>query len=148
MIAMLFKILGSVFVTLISSITLGVPKHLVNKVGVIGFISYTVFIILGQMMSNIVATLIACMVVALMGQLFARHYRAPVTIFYIPAFFPFVPGSLIYQGSLLFIQGDTGSGAYFTRALLTAGAIALGVFIVDSCFDMFNTIKKERQTSK
>lgn len=80
-----------------------------------------------------------------MGQLFAREYKAPVTIFYIPSFFPFVPGSLIYQGSLVLIQGDEGSSYFFKQALMMAGAVALGVFIVDSCFDMYNTIQ---QTNK
>lgn len=148
MVSMIVKILGSVFVTIISSITLGVPKKLVNKVGVIGFVSYSVFIILSQIMSPIVATLIACMVVSLLGQLFARKYQAPVTIFYIPAFFPFVPGSLIYQGALLFIQGEGGSGAYFTRALMTAGAVALGVFIVDSCFEMVTHNKNNKMSQE
>lgn len=135
---LILTIIGSVCVTMISSITIGVPKHLVTKVGLIGFISYSVYILLAMKISPIIATFIACMVVSLIGQLFARRYKAPVTIFYIPSFFPFAPGSLIYQGSLALINGAGGSLEYFTQALLTAGAIALGVFIVDSCFDMYH----------
>lgn len=134
---LILTIIGSVCVTMISSITIGVPKHLVTKVGLIGFISYSVYILLAMKISPIIATFIACMVVSLIGQLFARRYKAPVTIFYIPSFFPFAPGSLIYQGSLALINGAGGSLEYFTQALLTAGAIALGVFIIDSCFDMY-----------
>ena len=140
----LLKILGSVCVTMISSVTLGVPKHLVSKVGFIGFVSYSIYVLLSMIISPIIATFIACIVVSLMGQLFAREYKAPVTIFYIPAFFPFVPGSLIYQGSLVLIQGDAGSSYFFKQALLMAGAVALGVFIIDSCFDMYNTIQSNK----
>lgn len=135
---LILTIIGSVCVTMISSITIGVPKHLVTKVGVIGFISYSIYVLLAMKISPIIATFIACMVVSLIGQLFARRYKAPVTVFYIPSFFPFVPGSLIYQGSLALINGAGGSVEYFTQALLTAGAIALGVFIIDSCFDMYH----------
>lgn len=135
---LILTIIGSVCVTMISSITIGVPKHLVTKVGLIGFISYSIYILLAMKISSIIATFIACMVVSLIGQLFARRYKAPVTVFYIPSFFPFVPGSLIYKGSLALINGEGGSVEYFTQALLTAGAIALGVFIIDSCFDMYH----------
>lgn len=135
---LILTIIGSVCVTMISSITIGVPKHLVTKVGLIGFISYSIYVLLAMKISPIIATFIACMVVSLIGQLFARRYKAPVTVFYIPSFFPFVPGSLIYQGSLSLINGAGGSVEYFTQALLTAGAIALGVFIIDSCFDMYH----------
>lgn len=144
----LYQILGSVFVTMISSVTLGVPKYLVTKVGIIGFVSYSIYVLLALKISPIIATFIACIVVSLMGQLFAREYKAPVTIFYIPAFFPFVPGSLIYQGSLVLIQGGEGSGYYFKQALMMAGAVALGVFIVDSCFDMYNTIQHNHKKGK
>ena len=88
---LILTIIGSVCVTMISSITIGVPKHLVTKVGLIGFISYSVYILLAMKISPIIATFIACMVVSLIGQLFARRYKAPVTIFYIPSFFPFAP---------------------------------------------------------
>lgn len=135
---LILTIIGSVCVTMISSITIGVPKHLVTKVGLIGFISYSIYILLAMNISPIIATFIACMVVSLIGQLFARRYKAPVTVFYIPSFFPFAPGSLIYKGSLALINGAGGSLEYFTHALLTAGAIALGVFIIDSCFDMYH----------
>lgn len=145
---LLLTIIGSVCVTMVSSVTIGVPKHLVTKVGFIGFLSYSVYVLLAMKISPIIATLIACVVVSLLGQLFARRYKAPVTLFYIPSFFPFVPGSLIYKGSLALINGAGGSVEYFTQALLTAGAVALGVFIVDSCFDMYNHSLKIKQGNK
>lgn len=145
---LLLTIIGSVCVTMVSSVTIGVPKHLVTKVGFIGFLSYSIYVLLAMKISPIIATLIACVVVSLLGQLFARRYKAPVTLFYIPSFFPFVPGSLIYKGSLALINGAGGSVEYFTQALLTAGAVALGVFIVDSCFDMYNHSLKNKQGNK
>lgn len=145
---LLLTIIGSVCVTMVSSVTIGVPKHLVTKVGFIGFLSYSIYVLLAMKISPIIATLIACVVVSLLGQLFARRYKAPVTLFYIPSFFPFVPGSLIYKGSLALINGAGGSVEYFTQALLTAGAVALGVFIVDSCFDMYNHSLKIKQGNK
>lgn len=77
------------------------------------------------------------MVISIISQQFARIFKAPVTIFYIPSFFPLVPGVAIYRTVFNYINGDTELGGYyFFEALTIAGMIALAVFIVDSVLEM------------
>src|SRR5699024_11604632 len=76
--------------------------------------------------------------------------KAPVTIFYLPAFFPFVPGSAIYQTALYFIQGDYDlSNYYLIQTLSIAAAIALGVFFTDSMLEIYMHVQfKDRKSTR
>ncbi|XJS10075.1 threonine/serine exporter family protein [Aerococcaceae bacterium WGS1372] len=142
-IGIIIQVIGAYVATITAAVTLEAPRKLIFKTGYAGATGYFVYLLLGSLGSAL-ATFFACVVVSLMGQIFARKFKAPVTIFYIPAFFPFVPGSAIYQTALYFIQGNyTLSNHYMIQTLSIAGAIALGVFFSDSILEVYNHIRYE-----
>lgn len=135
---MIIQVIGAYIATITAAITLEAPRSLIFKTGYAGAIGYLVYLLLTDSMGAALATFFACSAVSLIAQYFARRFKAPVTIFYIPAFFPFVPGSAIYQTALYFIQGDYDlSNYYFIQTLSIAGAIALGVFFMDSMLEIY-----------
>lgn len=138
MVGIIIQVIGAYVATITAAITLEAPRSLIFKTGYAGAIGYLVYLLLANPMGAALATFFACSVVSLIGQFFARRFKAPVTIFYIPAFFPFVPGSAIYQTALYLIQGDYDlSNYYLIQTLSIAGAIALGVFFTDSILEIY-----------
>ncbi|UUX33856.1 threonine/serine exporter family protein [Fundicoccus culcitae] len=123
------------------------PRFLQYKVGIIGAVGYAVYLIILPHVGTALATFIACVIISIISQQFARIFKAPVTIFYIPSFFPLVPGVAIYRTVFNFINGDTALGSYyFFEALMIAGMIALAVFIVDSSLEIKRHLDQKKHS--
>jgi len=74
-------------------------------------------------------------VVAITAHILARILKTPVTLFLIPGIICLVPGGGMYQIVQSFIDNNTVmTQHYFFETLQIAGAIALGIFIVDTFF--------------
>lgn len=123
------------------------PRFLQYKVGIIGAVGYAIYLIVLPHLGTALATFVGCVVISIISQQFARIFKAPVTIFYIPSFFPLVPGVAIYRTVFNYINGDTELGGYyFFEALTIASMIALAVFIVDSVLEMKRHIDHKKLT--
>ncbi|MGX7091480.1 threonine/serine exporter family protein [Hutsoniella sourekii] len=141
-----FQVFGAYLSAVTASMMLEAPRKLIQQAGVVGGIGYVAYLLVLPNSTVPLATFYACVVVAICAQVSARVFKAPVTIFYIPAFFPYVPGSAIYQTALTFIQGDTAASAsHLSQTLMIAGAIALGVFTVDSMLEIYNYLSQKRK---
>lgn len=141
----LFQILGAYVATLTAGILLEAPKHLVYQTGFIGAAGYTVYLIFLERTDNAVATLLGGIVIALLSQISARKLASPVTVFYIPSFFPLVPGAGVYRIAYYYIQDNPKlAGENLIESLLVSGAIALSIFIVDSFLEIYNHLKQAK----
>ena len=85
--------------------------------------------------SEPMAAFLSSLVVAGMSHIFARKWKAPVTVFLVAGILPSVPGASIYRSVYYMIQ-DASSMAtfYLVQTLQIAGAIAMAVFFIDSLF--------------
>ncbi|MGV3293557.1 threonine/serine exporter family protein [Streptococcus pneumoniae] len=141
----LFQILGAYVATLTAGILLEAPKHLVYQTGFIGAAGYTVYLIFLERTDNAVATLLGGIVIALLSQISARKLASPVTVFYIPSFFPLVPGAGVYRIAYYYIQDNPKlAGENLIESILVSGAIALSIFIVDSFLEIYNHLKQAK----
>lgn len=141
----LFQILGAYVATLTAGILLEAPKHLVYQTGFIGAAGYTVYLIFLDRTDNAVATLLGGIVIALLSQISARKLASPVTVFYIPSFFPLVPGAGVYRIAYYYIQDNPKlAGENLIESILVSGAIALSIFIVDSFLEIYNHLKQAK----
>lgn len=148
------KLFAAFMVTTFSAITLEAPRQVLYKIWPIGVTSYATFLFFTHLgVSEFLSTFYACFIASIMSQFFSRHFKAPVTMFYIPTFFIYVPGSAIYQTAFHFINGDSAMAAhYLVRTVMTAGAIALGVFVSDSIFEIYfstrDSLKARREENQ
>lgn len=79
------------------------------------------------------AALMASMAAAFSSHVLARRKKAPVTVFLLPGILPTVPGASIYRTVLYLSRQENALAAdYLAETLQIAGAMALGIFIVDS----------------
>ncbi|MBF6841873.1 threonine/serine exporter family protein, partial [Acinetobacter baumannii] len=102
------QLFGAAIITITAGYTIEAPRHLVFKTGIIGVVSYAANLFLQNHMNFSIASayFLACLLASLLSQVFARRLKAPVTMFYIPTFYLYVPGSSIYQTALYYIEGN------------------------------------------
>ena len=145
---MLIKILGAALAIFAFSILLEAPKKYLWCAGCVGAVGWFVFLVSDSFgASIIVASFISALTIAFVSHVFARIFKAPVTVFLIPGILPTVPGTGMYRIVYYFIAGDSKNvNFYFTQTLEIAGMIAIAIFIMDSIFKVIRG-KKWRQTS-
>ncbi|MGT2776220.1 threonine/serine exporter family protein [Streptococcus hyovaginalis] len=143
-ITFLFQILGAYLATVTSGVILETPKHLLFQTGFIGAAGYSVYLVALTTNDKAVATLLGGLVIAFLSQVSARRLFAPVTVFYIPSFFPLVPGASVYRIAYYYIQDNPQlAGDNLIESILISGAIALSIFIIDSLLDIYSHVKKK-----
>ncbi len=143
-ITFLFQILGAYLATVTSGVILETPKHLLFQTGFIGAAGYSVYLVALSTNDKAVATLLGGLVIAFLSQVSARRLLAPVTVFYIPSFFPLVPGASVYRIAYYYIQDNPQlAGDNLIESILISGAIALSIFIIDSLLDIYSHVKKK-----
>ncbi len=133
---MLIQGISAFFATAAFSVLFHLPKKYLILAGATGSFGWFIYLISLELLSDkILATLTATMIVALISHILARVYKTPVTMFLIPGVIPFVPGAGMYQIVRSIVDSNTGSTTYyFFETLQIAGAIALGIFIIDTFF--------------
>ncbi|MGT2932687.1 threonine/serine exporter family protein [Streptococcus catagoni] len=138
----ILQIIGAYIATVTSGIILEIPRHLKFQTGFIGAAGYTVYLLILPYADIALATLCGGIVIAFLSQIAARILKSPVTIFYIPSYFPLVPGAGVYRIAYYYIQGNVSlAGKNFIESMLISGAIALSVFLVDSFLEIYNHLK-------
>lgn len=79
----------------------------------------------------------------------ARWLRTPATIFVIPGFFPLVPGREAYTTMRYLVEGQYEQAvAMGMQTLLTAGAIAFGIFVSITLYRFARTYPFLRGTGR
>lgn len=126
------------------SVLFNVPKKSIFYAGLTGGIGWTLYMyIKGLTLSSTLAIFIASTFVGILGEVFARIDKKPVTTFVIPGIVPLVPGYTIYLSMINLINQDFNTAAqYGTEAVFTSGAISVGIILVTS----FAKIMKRKRT--
>ena len=131
----LIQTAGAFFTSLTFAVVLQAPKKFLAVCGLSGAAGWLVYILAKPLAEIVIAAFLSTMAVALVSHIFARVKKAPVTVFLIPGLLPIVPGASIYRSVYCMIGNQPGlSEFYLTETLQIAGAIAIGVFVVDSLF--------------
>lgn len=116
------------------SLILDLPKNLLLAGGLTGALNWFVYcLVTGAGRGNVPAALLASLAAAFTSHVLARRKKAPVTAFLLPGILPTVPGGSIYRTVYYLSRGENVlAGHYLAEALQIAGAMALGIVIVDS----------------
>lgn len=137
----LLQTIGAFFTSFAFAVVLQAPKKFLVASGLCGAAGWCAFILTKPDFGIVMAAFLSTIVVAFVAHIYARIKKAPVTVFLIPGLLPTVPGASIYRSVYYMIHNEADlSGYYLTETLQIAGAIAIGVFVVDS---LFRTVKKQ-----
>lgn len=143
---MLIQGISAFFATAAFAILFYLPKKYLIQAGLTGSVVWMIYLVMVQVLGDkVLANFVAALFAALISHVLARFYKTPVTIFLIPGVIPLVPGAGMYQivKSILDNTVDR-TTYYFYQTLQMAGAIALGIFIIDTLFRIAkkNIVKK------
>lgn len=121
------------------------PHHLNKYIALLGGIGWFAYLILIKHYDYMVATYLSSFVIAFFSHVAARKFKVPVTVFFIPAFFPLVPGTKLYEAVYAYITNKPSIGnTLILETIFTSGMIALAILTVDSMFRIFykNILRK------
>lgn len=144
---LLFGTLGSFAAIAAFAVLMECPKKYLPMAGIVGAAGGGVYLICLDFGASIVsASFFSAFAITLLSHMFARGFRAPVTIFLIPGILPTVPGAGMYRIVYYLVSGDRyKSGYYFVETLGVAGMIALAIFAAGSLFSLAMKLYKRRK---
>ncbi len=125
------------------AILFGIPKDSIIKSGFVGAFGWITFYFASMYLdSNIVGTFFASIVVGILGELFARHFKKPATVYIIPGIVPLVPGAGMYYTMLALVEKDFSLAANRgTETFFLAAAISIGIITSTSLSRSINRVK-------
>lgn len=116
------------------SVLFNSPKNCIVKASICGMLGWLLKTFsAGYLNSLIGGTFIGAATVGVLGEIFAKRFKKPATVFIIPGIIPLVPGAGMYYTMLKFINNDfmetikVGSDTIFT-----AISIAIAVIVASS----------------
>ena len=128
--SVLMGVVGSFVAIIAFSVLLETPGKYLWQTGVVGAIGGT-----HRGVDVVPASFFSALAIAFMAHLFARIFKAPVTVFLIAGILPTVPGAGMYRIAYSIVANDRAGCAYYLlQTLEIAGMIALAIFIVDAIF--------------
>jgi uncharacterized membrane protein YjjB (DUF3815 family) len=111
-----------------------------------GLISWAIFLLCSKFMAGVFAPcLIASAFSALYAELLARTLKAPVTLFFLPAVVPLIPGSTLYYAMSNVVQGNIDAARHYgTLTVQYALAISAGMSLVWALCVMVSRIRNRK----
>ena len=140
---MTVQVISAFFAIIAFSVVNNVPKKFLFSCGVEGFVGWYVYLLFLSDTGPVMANFFGSLALAIMAHVFARTFKALVTVFLIPGLLILVPGAGLFRSAYqLFLGTKSMAAFYMLQTLEIAGMIALAVFVVDSVFSVIN---KKRQ---
>lgn len=126
---LMIKAIMSGFSSLAFALYFNSNKRMLLPAFIEGLIGYLVFTLIYRgFQTEIGGTLIASLVIGIVGEFFSRYLKSPVTTFIIPGVIPLVPGSKIYYTMYYLVSNESYRAFLFGKdTLFIAGAISLGL---------------------
>ena len=137
---MWMQVVGAFLAVVALAVVLNVPKCYLVYDGIAAAAGWLVYLLaMNHGIAETTTMFLATVVIALLSHLFARMFKAPVTVFLIPGILPIVPGVGMYRIMYYLVIGNNEVAArYLSQTLQLAGMIALAIFTVDSVFRLLN----------
>ena len=147
---MISQVIGAFLAVAAAAILLESPKKHIFTTALVGAIGWGIYLLCIETLGSVMSTYISGLVISTQSHIFSRIFKVPVTIFFLPGFFPLVPGSGMYLTVYEFIQGNTDlAQGHLQNTIQIAGMIALAIFTIDTVFKVVKRaqlIKEDRST--
>ncbi|GIN86589.1 membrane protein [Heyndrickxia sporothermodurans] len=139
---MIEQLITSFIATGAFGIIFNIPRKKLLLCGLVGMIGWFIYVLLINSNANAaVASLVAAFVIAVISQIFAKIYKAPIIIFSVSGIIPLVPGGLSYDAMRHFVANDYNTAIQLAaRAFMISGAIAIGIVFAEVINQMIKKI--------
>ncbi len=124
-------------------ILFNVPRDSIFKAGIIGSIGWIVYISISDIFDSTVGgAFVGALTIGILGEIFARLFKKPATIFIIPGIIPLVPGAGSYYTMLAIIEKRYTDAANFgSETIFIALSISSGIIIASTISKSFRRRK-------
>jgi uncharacterized membrane protein YjjB (DUF3815 family) len=125
------------------AVLFSIPKGSIIKSGIAGASGWVTFYISSMYFeSHVAGTFFAAIVVGILGELLARYYKKPATVYIIPGIVPLVPGAGMYYTMLALVEKDFYTAANKgTETFFIAAAISIGIIVSTSLSSSIKRVK-------
>ena len=112
-------------------IMFNIPKRHIIFCGLLGVVSWFMYILLHDPAGEVIATFVATCTIVLLSRIFSVIRKCPMNVLLIAGIIPLAPGSAIYYTAYYFVTNDMEkAGEYGFLTLKIAFAIVLGIIVV------------------
>lgn len=147
---LLIQVIFSFIATACFGVIFNAPTRAIPYCGFVGAIGWAVFYLMMQVPSvtEVEASFLGAFVVAIVAQIFARKYKAPMLIFNVSGIIPLVPGGPAYNTMRNLMEQNYSLGIQNgMRAFMISGAIAMGLVFAEVIVQLIMRIFNKGKTS-
>lgn len=136
---MIVQVISAFLAILAFSVVNNAPKRFLVFCGLEGAVGWGVYLLCLSEHGSVMANFFGALALSILAHIFARSFKAPVTVFLIPGILILVPGAGLFRSAYqLFMGTKEMAGFYMLETVQIAGMIALAVFVVDTFFTTLN----------
>ncbi|KPU28028.1 membrane protein [Caloranaerobacter sp. TR13] len=130
--------------TLGFSIIFNIPKDSIIKSGITGALGWVVYLFINiNYSSKVAGAFLGAITVGMIGEIMARLFKKPATVYIIPGIVPLVPGAGMYYTMLSVIEKNFIQAANFgSETLFIAASISSGIIISTTLNKTIFSLKK------
>lgn len=88
------------------ALIMNAPKNTLMHTSLVASAGYFIYLACSVKLNTTLGFFAGTTFIAMMGEIFARKFKMPATIFIFPAIIPIVPGFGLYETMLAFVQND------------------------------------------
>lgn len=131
MVEIILELIYCFAASLFFALIMNVPKKTLVYTSVVASIGYIIYILCSNQLNTTLGFFTGTAFVAMMGEIFARKFKMPATIFIFPAVIPIVPGLGLYQTMLALVQNDIPQALEIgANTILNIAAMAIAMALV------------------
>lgn len=117
--------------SLFFALIMNAPKETLIRTSLVASLAYVIYVTLADRVHVTLGFFAGTAFAAMMGEIFARRFKMPATIFIFPAVIPIVPGFGLYQTMLALVQSNIPSALETgVTTILNIGAMAVAMALV------------------
>ena len=106
---MIVRVIGAFIAIYAFAVVLETPKKYLWCAGTVSAVGWFVYLLSQQLGTDeVMATFLSAAAISIVSHIYARVFRAPVTVFLVAGILPTVPGAGMYRIAASFIAGDSG----------------------------------------
>lgn len=140
---MIIQVIAACLAIAAFGVVIEAPRRYLVFCGMIGGIGWAVYLLCEGSQGTIMATFYSALVIAVLSHIWARIFKAPVTVFLISGILVLVPGANLYRTVYEVFLGSTAMAShYLMLTVQMAGMIALAIFVVDSFFNLIREVPR------
>ena len=131
MVEIILELIYCFAASLFFALIMNAPKGTLIHSSIVASIGYVIYITLSNNLNVTLGFFAGTSFVAMMGEILARKFKMPATIFIFPAVIPMVPGFGLYQTMLALVQDDIPSALEIgVNTILNIASMAIAMALV------------------